>query len=165
MKHQKIKTKNVALYLKNLPFTGRATIITYKIDKDNANSCRYNKRTERNPSETQCGMNGEIDTMVMQAKGEAIKKAKQIVNEHPLLKSRFNEIAVSLISNGRYMTPYGKIITNSHSIDKINNDINVSLEGSKQTREITINQQGTFKDSINIKPNGVVLIEILQGRL
>jgi hypothetical protein len=164
MKRQKQEPKEIALLFKNLPFDGNAAFVSYTIDKDHSNSCRYNKRTERKKTGTECGINGDIDTMVTKAREEAEETALRLVRDVPSLSMKKKEIAEDFLYNGKYATPFGKIINSSQSIEQINNDLNVSLEGSRQNREITITKQGTFEDTIRIEPNGVVLMEIRKAK-
>ena len=71
-----------------------------------------------------------------------------------------DEIAPILFYYGKYTDSNGKTIRNSMWIDKINRDLNISLEGSKKTKEITIQNSGIYKEIITMQPNAVVLIEI-----
>lgn len=162
--HIKKNPREVILSLNNLPFQGKATLTTYTIDKHHSNSCRYNKRTEPKPTQTECGINGAIDEMVKQARKEAKEKAIKTVKKHPSLKPKIKEIGESLFYYGKYTTPDGETMRNSIWIDKINNDPDVSLEGSQQTKDITINKKGSYKELIVMQPNSVVLIEISKVR-
>ena len=152
--------KEVSLTLNSLPFHGKAELTTYTIDNNHSNSCRYNKRTERKPTQTVCGINGEIDNMVRQARGEAHKIATQVVRKYPSLKPKEKEIINNLFYYGNYTIPNGQTIRNFLWIDKINNNSNVSLEGSKKTKKIKINKNGSYVETVVIQPHGVVLIEI-----
>lgn len=67
--------REVTINLQNLPFSGKATLTTYTIDKDHANPCRYNKATESTPTDTECGKSGDIDRAVQTAKDGALKVA------------------------------------------------------------------------------------------
>lgn len=63
--------KEILLKIKNIPFTGKVNLTTYTIDKENSNSCRYNKKTELVQSNTECGINGEIDLAVRKAEQDS----------------------------------------------------------------------------------------------
>ncbi len=153
LQYNKQYLKEVSFIFENLPFTGKAILTTYTIDKDQANSCRYNKKTETGLwlSDTECGLRGAVDRAVKQAKKEAKKKAKQEVN--------FQEVYGDLFYYCKHTTPSGKTITISTCVDKINNLSEVSLEGSKQIKGITIND-GSYTETITIQPYSVVLVEI-----
>jgi len=160
MKQQKQRPKEVVLSFENLPFSGKASLTTYTIDRDHSNSCRYNKNTERNTTKTVCGINGTIDTMVTQARKEAEETARKIVKEHSPLSPKVKEIADSLFYFGGYTLPDGKIIGIPMSVDKINNSSYVSLEGSKQFKEIRIDKSGSYRETMSMQPEGVMLVEI-----
>jgi|GEM_PF-2127924 len=162
MKQQKQRPKEIVLSLKNIPFSGKASLTVYTVDKDHSNSCRYNKSTERKSTGTECGVNGTIDTMITQARKEAEDITRRIVKEHSTLSPKMKEIGESLFYFGRYTLPDGKVIKNSIYIDKINNDPRVSLEGSKQIREISIDKSGSYSETIAIQPEGVMLVELAE---
>lgn len=67
--------REVNLTLSNLT-PGAYTIKKYLIDKNHSNSCRYNYNSASDKS-VPCGINGEIDRKVAEAKREAGAKAKQ----------------------------------------------------------------------------------------
>lgn len=69
----------------NLP-AGNYTQRRYIIDKNHSSSCRYNKKTESKPSNTECGTNGEIDRKVALAMKDAETEAKKAAFLH--LKSK-----------------------------------------------------------------------------
>jgi len=60
---------------------------------------------------------------------------------------------------GTYDAPNGQTYSIPVYIDLINNHPEVSLEGSKQTRQITISN-GVFEEMITMEPYSVVLLEI-----
>ncbi|MDP3723921.1 MAG: hypothetical protein Q8R91_10605 [Candidatus Omnitrophota bacterium] len=57
--------------------TGSYRVRRYLIDADHANSCRYNKRTEPQPTNTSCGVNGDIDQRVARAKADATREGRR----------------------------------------------------------------------------------------
>jgi hypothetical protein len=152
--------RDVRVTLKNLPFKGAALLTTYIVDKDYSNSCRHNKKTERKPTRNMCGLNGDIDNMVKEARAGAINMSLRLMKQFPLLRSRNREIVDSLFYLGTYTDPNGNIVKNTMWIDKINRDPDVSLEGSKKNKRITINSNGSFTDLITVMPHGIVLVEI-----
>src|SRR3989344_1923254 len=86
------KPRDIKLTISNLT-AGQYTMKKYLIDKEHSNSCRQNKKTEEKPSNTKCGVNGEIDRKVIQIKQEAGKKAKQKVINYLIQKGyKGNEI-------------------------------------------------------------------------
>lgn len=68
--------RNVNLAINSLP-AAYYIINKYFLDKDHSNPCRYNKKTEIAPSNTPCGINGEIDRKVALAKQEAKQAGTQ----------------------------------------------------------------------------------------
>ena len=190
---------------------GTYTLKTYLIDKDHANSCRYNKKTEPTPTDLPCGIDGNIDIRVKQAKEDAGNIAKQqargfLINKgysdrdinyifsgiehckgnitcfknlvercyqqsdrcinHPQTCSFdiiWNELteACNFYQNVFHnLFYYGKYetITIPDYIDKINNDPNVSLEGSEKEKTITIGEDRTYKETIEMQPYSVYLL-------
>lgn len=79
--------KEILLKIKNIPFSGNALLTTYTIDKENSNSCRYNKKTEPVKSNTECGLSGEIDLAVRRAKQDSQAVALSEVKNY--LKNNF----------------------------------------------------------------------------
>lgn len=196
-------TKEVKLTLSNLK-PGTYTLNTYTIDKDHSNSCRYNKKTEPTPTDTECGINGEIDRRVKAAKEEAQEKSKQAaysylkskgytdrdiglivemvkrcemkvqcmietVDQHYLKLDRCknnkcssSEIVKSEIKEAIKIFQDTKDKIFYEAIDKINNLPQVSLEGSKQTKTITINRNGSYQGIITMQPYSVVLVEVIK---
>ena len=125
---------NVKLAVSGLS-PGSYTMKTYTIDKDNANSCRLKKKTEAEPSNTECGINGIIEQKIKLAKDEARAKGKEAAKQ-------------SFYYDG------------SNSIDKINGMDGVSLESSGKTKQITID--GDYVEEIIMQPYAVVLVEIIK---
>ncbi len=160
LEHSDQYAKTVNLLISNLPFRGKAEITTYTIDKHKSNSCRFNKRTEKKSSQVPCGVNGEVDRMVVQAMKEAQKKAEDAVRKFPLLSLSKREIIDALFYNGTYKLPGGKTINNSIWIDKINNLPDISLEGSRKVKEVVIGINQNHRGTITVQPYGVVLIEV-----
>jgi hypothetical protein len=160
LQHSGDSPKEVILDLKALPFKGRAILTTYTIDGDRSNSCRYNKRTERYPTPDMCGVNGDIDNMVREARAGAVDRASKVVRQFPSLQNEKKKIVDSLFYFGKYTMPDGKTAGNTMWIDKINNNPNVSLEGSRQTKKIVIRESGSLREMITLQPYGVVLIEL-----
>ena len=201
--------RQLNLKINNLPFSGKTKLTTYTIGKNRSNSCGYNKKTEKTPTDTVCGINGTIDKSVAQAKKEAKKKAlsevsnylkekgyanKQVVSfknqvitpcleqenvvscvqktvdstcsEYPNINcdklkqdlkdayAKYQEIYDALLYYGKYNN-----LSISTWINKINNDKNVSLEGSKQIKTIEI-KNGIYQGAIKLEPYDVKLIEI-----
>jgi len=56
---------------------GSYLVKKYLIDADHSNSCRYNKKTEPQKTNTPCGINGEIDRRVARAKQESTRKGRE----------------------------------------------------------------------------------------
>lgn len=67
--------RKIKLALKNISFNGEVKIVSYAIDKNNSNSCAYNKKTEKAKTAAECGVDGAVDLAVKQAKSEARSKA------------------------------------------------------------------------------------------
>lgn len=213
--------REITLNIKNIPISGEATMTTYLIDKDHANSCRFNKKTEEVRTDAPCGKNGIVDKLVMQAERESQIKAfleavyylkykgytesqiaiitKQLGNCFKIDRESIFKDCISaslestcaqvmdlgsyppdcnvfeqdvIDSNNVYHNTYddlyfsgvhtglsGQTITVSTWIDKINNDPNISLEGSKQTKQINI-INGAYQGVITLLPYAVFLIEI-----
>lgn len=217
----RVLPRKVRLHLRNIPFSGNATMTTCLIDRDHSNACRFNKRTEPVQTDVPCGKNGIIDTLVLQAKNESHEKAfleahyylkdkgyteKQIdiitselgncftIDRESVFKACINTSLESTCShimglgssppelnvfeqdiigcNNVYQNTYndlyfsgehtnlsGQAITISACIDKINNDPNISLEGSIQTKQIHISD-GSYQETIPLQPYAVFLMEI-----
>lgn len=209
-KYQKTP-RQLSLEINNLPFSGKAKLIIYTIDKSHSNSCAYNKKTEEAPTNTACGIEGAIDKAVARAKQEAREKAlteasdylkeKGYANEqmasfknqaivpclgqekalsciqkaidsacqkYPNINcdklkqdlsdtySKYQEVYSALLYYGKYNN-----LTISTWIDKINNDQNISLESSKQTKEINI-KGGAYQETMVLEPYSVKLVEIMK---
>lgn len=152
--------EEVNITIENIPFRGNALLTMYRIDKSHSNSCRYNKKTELKPTEDVCGVHGDIDDMVREARAEAVNRASAVVRQFPSLQSRKGKIADRLFYFGTYTMPDGKKAASTLWIDKINNNPNVSLEGSRQTKHITISESGSLREMITLQPYGVVLVEL-----
>ncbi|MBI2101055.1 hypothetical protein HYT53_00410 [Candidatus Woesearchaeota archaeon] len=116
--------------------TGSYIIKRYTIDKDNANSCRLNKKTEASPSSTQCGINGIVEQKVKLAKDAARAKGKEAAKQAFYYDS-------------------------DNSIDKINSMEGVSLESSLKAKQIIID--GDYIEEITMQPYAVILVEIIKG--
>ncbi|KAA0245807.1 MAG: hypothetical protein DYG83_00005, partial [Candidatus Brocadia sp. AMX2] len=213
--------REITLNLKNIPFSGDATMTTYLIDKDHANSCRYNKKTEEEQTDSPCGTNGIVDKLVLQAESESQEKAfleaiyylkdkgytesqiaiitRQLGNCFKMdresiftdcISTSLESACAQVISTGSYppdcnvfeqdvidcnnvyhnthddlyffgdhTSLSGQTITVSTWIDKINNDPNISLEGSEQTKQIHI-INGSYQEVITLQPYAVFLVEI-----
>ena len=160
LEHYNRYPKEVSMTIENIPFRGSALLTTYRIDKYNSNSCRYNKKTERKPTRNECGVNGDIDTMVREARAGAVNRASEVVKQFPSLQNEKNKIIDSLFYFGNYTMPDGKTVENAMWINKINSDANISVEGSKQTKNITISERGSLREMITLQPLGVVLVEL-----
>ncbi len=65
----------------------------------------------------------------------------------------------NLFYYGNY-TINGHTIAISDSVDKINNDPNVSLDGSRQERIICIGKSGEFALNLTMQPYSVILVEL-----
>lgn len=152
--------KRVVLKFRNLPIRGSAKLTTYSIDENLSNACRYNRRTGSASSGSPCGINGEIDRRVREAREEAVRKSLETVAMQPNLRDQAGRIAETLFFHGQFTTPSGSKVRTSRSIDSINRDPNVSFEGSRKTREIAIGNDGTFRMEIPLSPYSVVLLEI-----
>lgn len=206
--------KEISLKIENIPFSGSANLTTYTIDKENSNSCRYNKKTEPTQSSTECGINGEIDSAVRKAKHDsqivALSEVRNYFKKHSYTDNQIksfeksaqtcfgqddkktcfenqiktfcapadsncadikNKIIPEIIDIYNkiknpifyYGNRSGSIETKSEIaefIDKINNNPRVSLEGSRKENRVEVNKDGSLEMTIEIKPYGVVLLEI-----
>lgn len=79
---------------------------------------------------------------------------EKLKQDLPDAYAKYQEIHDALLYYGKYNN-----LSISTWIDKINNDKNVSLEGSRQTKTIKI-KNGTYQGAIKLEPYGVKLIEI-----
>lgn len=174
----------------------------YIIDGDmneiHSNPCRYNKKTESSPSNTECGVDGALDQAINQAKMDATDATTNYLLSIGYQQNQIDEIETCLqtltcdindlianycqinpsectnISNdvneaqklyqnllyrGTYITTNSTTYTIPIFIDRINNLKEVSLEGSKQEKLITISD-GTYSETITSQPYSVMLIEI-----
>ena len=210
-KHYAENPREVNVEIKGLT-QGTYTLRRYVIDKDNANSCRYNKRTETTSTDLPCGINGEIDKRVNQAKEDARNIAEQQTKDF-LINKGYSTRDINYILSGRKQCKgnikcfkdlveryyqqsdrcrnhpqtcsfdiiwgeikdaynlyqdvfhnlfyYGKYetITIPDYIDKINNDPNVSLEGSEKEKTIIVGENRTYKEKITMQPYSVILLE------
>lgn len=159
LNHRPQIRKEVTIDLHNLPISGKARLSLYVIDHNNANSCTHNKKTEKKATNSFCGINGAIDNMVSNAKSEAENKSFLIAREYPSLKPQRSAIAADLFYSGTYIAPDDRIFRIRNYIDRINDDPGVSLEGSRKTKEILI-QNGAMSETVEILPYGSVLMEI-----
>ena len=204
-----VTRREIAVGIDNLPFSGKAILTVYRVDREHANSCRYNKRTEEKKTATECGVNGAIDKMAEQAKNEARKESLKTAQQYlkglgysdkeilqiksQLVEPCLGEDVPATCFNGRIEKACEKFpekncnkakqdLTEAYArakqvgddlfyygrsgdlrasiwIDKINNDPNVSLEGSKETTEINI-IEGRYEGTITLDPYALALIEI-----
>lgn len=65
----------------------------------------------------------------------------------------------NLYFSGDHTSFTGQAINVSMWIDKINNDTNISLEGSKQMKQINITN-GSYQETLTLQPYSVALVEI-----
>ena len=70
--------------------------------------------------------------------------------------AKYQEIRNALLYYGKY----GNLAISTW-IDKINDDPNISLEGSRQTKTINI-KKGTYQEEIILAPYEIKLIEIMK---
>lgn len=91
--------KEISLKIKNIPFSGSANLTAYTIDRENSNSCRYNKKTEPVQSNTECGLNGEIDSAVRKASQDsqkvALSEIKNYLKSHSYADSQIKNFEKS----------------------------------------------------------------------
>jgi hypothetical protein len=67
----------VRVILKHLPFDGTARVATYVIDSRHSNACKLNKSTEPLVSAVPCGVDGEVDKTVHNARLKARREAER----------------------------------------------------------------------------------------
>mgnify|MGYP001609476256 CR=1 FL=1 len=72
----------------------------------------------------------------------------------------FNKTQDSLVYYGNRRDTLSAKAEISEFIEKINNNPNVSLEGSKKEQIVEIGEDGTLKTSLKISPYGVILLEV-----
>jgi hypothetical protein len=178
------KSKNVVVNIANIPFSGRAHLLTYKIDSNNSNAGSFNKRTEPTKTLSSSGIGGEIDRRVREYEKEAKFKAAEAVKTYLLDKGFSNEKIVELkellegnrkdlrkiLENKNLaadeknillmaLQEYKKVRGNTYfnRIEAINALSGVSLEGSREEKEIEI-KDGNFAVDISVDPNSVHLL-------
>ncbi len=159
----------------------------YLIDGSHSNSCHVNKRTESKPSDTPCGINGELDIFAKRAKqeasGSAITKTKSYMIETGFSENEAEEIIErykvcmrknkgpaqcfkgylegergdALIEVNRMHKYYFKKEL-FKKMETINNRKNVALE---MVSEKVLSFKGdTLSVALEIKPFSTVLIEL-----
>lgn len=174
----------VVVNIANIPFSGRAHLVTYKIDRNNSNAASFNKRTEPTATLENSGIGGEIDKRVWDYEKEAKFKAAEAVKTYlldrgiptekitelkELLKGDRRELR-NILENKNLSTDekniflkafqeYKKVIGNTYfnRIEAINALNGVSLEGSRKEKEIEI-KDGNFAVDISVDPNSVHLL-------
>jgi hypothetical protein len=174
----------------------------YVVDGDtseiHSNPCRYNKKTETVPSNTQCGINGAVDLAINSAVESSINASEDYllsmgyysegvdalsqcggdtycVNSLVDLFCQYNpancdklksdlaeagRVKDNLFYYGTYTASNSETYTIPTSIKQINSLKEVSLEGSRQEKQITITD-GIYTENLTLLPYSVVLIEIL----
>lgn len=70
------------IQLENLPFNGDAELITYTIDANHSNACKYNKKTEPSPTESSCGIGGDVDQALQEIRNHAKKETAKTFIEY-----------------------------------------------------------------------------------
>lgn len=179
-------------------YTYRRYLIDGDINEIHSNPCRYNKKTEPVPTDTECGINGALDQAVNKAKEDATSAANDFLlslgysetyinrflncyddpacNLDPIIKAackkdpanceqivenaeEYQILFKTLFQHGVYTASNGQTYTIPVCIDQINNMKGVSLEGSKQEKQITITD-GTYNETLIMQPYSVILIEI-----
>jgi hypothetical protein len=75
--------------------------------------------------------------------------------------SEAQQLYNNLFYHGRHKIKSGKVYTISTFIDQINNLKEVSMEGSKQEKQVSVTG-GTYSEVITMKPYSVILIELVQ---
>jgi len=170
------------------------------MDEIHSNPCRYNKKTESSPSNTECGVNGALDQAVNQAKNDAsnttinyllsigyqqsqidkylncIKtpncKPNDLIEnycqtypsectkvQNDLIEAK--KLFENLLYRGTYTVTDGTTYTIPTFIDQINNLKEISLEGSKQEKQVTIvDRTNTYTENFIMQPYSVILIEL-----
>ncbi len=181
-------------------YTYKRYIIDGDMEEIHSNPCRYNKKTEPTPTDTECGIDGVIDQAVVQAKDDSITTASYYLldigysnetvdeflncleeidcspddlveiycQQYPAycgkIKADLNEaknLGENLFYHGTYTAPNDITYTIPTCVDQINNLKEVSLEGSKQEKLVTITD-GTYIENLTMQPYSVVLIEFEQ---
>jgi hypothetical protein len=191
----------VELKIKNID-PGVYNYKKYIIDGDmteiHSNPCRYNKKTESSPSNTECGANGALKQAINQANydsnnakmnyllsiGYQQNNVDQYMNcsnnpncdtdslindycqQNPILCPKIKndlmeaqELSDYLFYHGSYTGTDGKTYTIPIYVDQINHSKEVSLEGSKKEKQVTLTDS-TFTENFMMQPYSVVLLEI-----
>ncbi|MBW3021334.1 hypothetical protein KY328_00280 [Candidatus Woesearchaeota archaeon] len=196
-----INPQEVELKMTNLDpgiYTYKKYIIDGDMDEIHSNPCRYNKKTESIPTETECGMNGALDQAIAQARDssrsvtidyliscgypqafaegfidcyedtecDASSLAWNYLQQYPEAYETLNQdldeaikLRENILYHGTYTASDGSTYTIPIYVDQINNFEEVSLEGSKQEKAITITDR-TYTENFTMQPYAVVLIEI-----
>jgi hypothetical protein len=166
-------------------YTFRTYIIDGDMDEIHSNPCRYNKKTEPVPSETECGVDGAVDPAITNAFESSVTTGIDYLlsigytqevleemyecaenpdcsndsfisfcQENPILCETFQydfNVARDLVNNlfyyGTYTTANNETFTIPTYVDHINNRKEVSLEGSKQEKQITV-ADGTYTETL-----------------
>lgn len=195
------KKRNVELKIKNIAH-GTYSYRRYLIDGDmneiHSNPCRYNKKTEPVPTDTECGINGALDQAVNKAKEDAQSAANNFLlslgypetfvnkflncyddpacnpeiliykfcqiypgNCEQMVKDaeEYKIVYDRLLQHGVYTASNAQTYSIPVFIDQINNMKEVSLDGSKYEKQITITD-GTYNETLIMQPYSVILIEI-----
>ena len=178
--------KEINIKLVNTPFSGKARLITYKVDEEHSNACSFNKRTEPTKTDAPCGLGGAIDRAVMDAKKEAERKAEEAARislldngysnpeideiERRLIKCMDN-INECLEIQGLSPQKMGHLKSAVkkykdvrqrlyyEKMEQINNLKEVSLEGSREERTIDLDK-GIL---ISLSPNSVYILILEKG--
>ena len=185
------------IHLENLPFDGNAELITYTIDDSHSNACRYNKKTEPSPTESSCGIGGDVDQALKNIRNNARKKAEETLRTYLRSKGYSQEYITTLINKIRDCdthittclqrlrkdesfkslkmqqdftklakrcldTYHNALYYDAHkSINALNSHDQIAVDGSKQTRSVTV-KNGTYTFELKMQKNSVWLLIISQ---
>ncbi|MCF6158412.1 MAG: hypothetical protein E3K32_07535 [wastewater metagenome] len=91
-----VRPRQIQVHFTNIPFTGKAKLITYTIDDTYSNACTFNKSTEPTKTNAPCGMGGVIDQAVWTAKEEASKEGMKAAKDY-LLSSGYTNKEIGFV--------------------------------------------------------------------
>jgi len=105
-------SRKIKVTFKNIK-AGKYVLKIYTIDRDHSNSCRFNKKTEKQLSQVPCGINGYIDQMIAKAKEEAKRVAQKKVYSF-LVKFNYSQKDIHLLNK-----IFEKILQKEISLSKL----------------------------------------------
>jgi hypothetical protein len=174
----------VDITVTNIPFDGKANLVTYRVDSKNSNACSFNKNTEPSPTNAPCGIGGSVDKAIGSIRNElkaSIKRELEQGNYPPEAVNALRRIMeecktsidkclqdrnISMENKKKLMTVLGKAreIASKYygsAIEKVNEMKEISLEGSREEGQVEVSD-GTLKVKTSIEPNSIYLL-VLKG--